>query len=69
MVYGMLNANDSVQYIRIAKAFLNENTGALQVAKISDSLYLDSAVVTLRSSDNSFSDNLTRVWNIPKDSG
>ncbi len=69
VVYGMLNANDSVQYIRIAKAFLNENTGALQVAKISDSLFLDSAIVTLRSTDNSFSDKLTRVWNIPKDSG
>jgi len=69
VVYGMLNANDSVQYIRVAKAFLNENTGALQVAKISDSLYLDSAVVTLRSADNSFSDKMTRVWNIPKDSG
>lgn len=69
VVYGMLNVNDSVQYVRIAKAFLNENTGALQVAKISDSLYLDSAVVTLRAADNSFSDNLTRVWNIPKDSG
>ncbi len=65
----MLNANDSVQFVRIAKAFLNENTGALQVAKISDSLYLDSAVVTLRAADNSFSDKLTRIWNIPKDSG
>jgi len=69
VVYGMLNANDSVQYIRVSKAFLNEKTGALQVAKISDSLYLDSAVVKLRSSDNSFSDKLTRVWNIAKDSG
>ena len=69
VVYGMLNINDSVQYVRVTKAFLNKNTGALQVAKISDSLYLDSAVVTLRSSDNSFSDKLTRVWNIPKDSG
>lgn len=69
VVYGMLNANDSVQYIRVSKAFLNEKTGALQAAKISDSLYLDSAVVKLRSSDNSFSDKLTRVWNIAKDSG
>lgn len=69
VVYGMLNVNDSVQYVRVAKAFLNENTGALQVAKISDSLYLDSAMVSLRSTDNTFSDTLTRVWNIAKDSG
>ena len=69
VVYGMLNLNDSVQYVRVAKAFLNENSGALQVAKISDSLYLDSAVVTLRSSDNTFNEKLVRVWNMAKDSG
>jgi hypothetical protein len=65
----MLNVNDSVQYVRVAKAFLNENSSALQVAKISDSLYLDSAMVTLRSSDNVFNRKLTRVWNMAKDSG
>lgn len=69
VVYGMLNSNDTVQYVRIAKAFLNENTSALQVAGISDSLYLDSAVVTIRSKDGSFNDTLKRVWNIAKDSG
>lgn len=69
VVYGMLNSNDTVQYVRIAKAFLNENTSALQVARISDSLYLDSAVVTIRSKDGSFNDTLKRVWNIAKDSG
>ena len=69
VVYGMLNVNDTVQYIRVAKAFLNQNSGALQVAKISDSLYLDSAIVSIRSTDNSFSEKLTRVWNIAKDSG
>lgn len=69
VVYGMLNVNDSVQYVRVAKAFLNENSSALQVAKISDSLYLDSAMVTLRSSDNVFNRKLTRVWNMAKDSG
>lgn len=69
VVYGMLDCNDTVQYMRISKAFLNEGTGALEAAKISDSLYLDSAVVVLRSSDNSFRDTMKRVWNIPKDSG
>lgn len=69
VVYGMLNSSDTVQYIRVAKAFLNENTSALKVAAISDSLYLDSAVVSIRSKDGSFRDTLRRVWNISKDSG
>lgn len=69
VVYGMLDCNDTVQYIRVSKAFLNEGTGALEVAKISDSLYLDSAVVILKSTDNSFRDTMSRVWNIAKDSG
>lgn len=47
VVYGLLDPLDTVQFVRVEKAFLNEKTGALQAAKISDSLELDSAVVTL----------------------
>ena len=47
VVYGLLNPNDSVQYIKINKAFLNENISALTAAKTSDSLYLDSVNVRL----------------------
>ena len=39
VVYGMLNPEDSVQYIKINKAFLNENQDAEEVAQKPDSLY------------------------------
>lgn len=69
IVYGLLNANDTVQYIRVAKAYQNTNSGALQVAKISDSLYLDSARVFISATDNSMKVELQKVLNLPKDSG
>jgi hypothetical protein len=69
VVYGMLDCNDSVQYLRIGRAFLNTVSGAIDAAKNSDSLFLDSASVILYSTDNSFRDTLRRVWNMPKDSG
>lgn len=39
VVYGLLSKSDSVQYIKINKAFLNEDQNALEIAKIEDSLY------------------------------
>lgn len=39
IVYGLLDVNDSVQWIKVNKAFLNENTNALEIAKIEDSIY------------------------------
>jgi len=39
IVYGLLNVRDSVQYIKINKAFLDENTNALVIAQRRDSLY------------------------------
>ncbi len=39
VVYGVLNARDSVHYIRIQKAFLGEGINAFEVAQIGDSLY------------------------------
>lgn len=38
IVYGLLNVSDSVQYIKINKAFLSEQS-VFEVAKIKDSLY------------------------------
>lgn len=52
VIYGLLDPQDSIQYIKVNKAYLNENIGALEAAKISDSLYLDSTRVELK-----------RVWN------
>lgn len=74
IVYGLLNPDDSLQYIRVEKVFLDENTSALQLAQISDSLYFqDSIKVTLRRANNGQVTelNLVNGNNIgsPKDSG
>jgi hypothetical protein len=70
IVYGLLDPLDSIQYIKVEKAFLDEVSSALVVAKISDSLYLDSAVVTLyQTDDRSNPIILSRTYDVPKDSG
>lgn len=69
VVYGLLNSNDSVQFIRVGKAYQNTNSGALQIAKISDSLYLDSADVFISATDNSMRAKLQEVNYLSKDSG
>lgn len=48
VIYGLLDPNDTIQYIKVNKAFLNENMGALEEAKNTDSLYLDSTHVELK---------------------
>ena len=47
IVYGLLNVNDSVQYIRVEKAFLDEETSALVIAQEPDSLYYGNISVEL----------------------
>ncbi len=48
IVYGLLDIKDSVQYIKINKAYLNDKTSALKIAQEIDSLYhKDSLKVTL----------------------
>ncbi len=48
IVYGLLNANDTAQYIRVEKAFLDEETSALLIAQEPDSLYYDNILVELQ---------------------
>lgn len=45
VVYGVLNPTDPVNYIKINKAYLNEEGNAIQYAGISDSLHPDSLEV------------------------
>ncbi len=47
IVYGLLNVNDTAQYIRVEKAFLDEETSALVIAQEPDSLYYDNISVEL----------------------
>jgi len=39
IVYGILDHNDKDNFIRIQKAFLDENTNALEIAGVADSLF------------------------------
>lgn len=48
VIYALLDPEDTIQYIKVNKAFLNEGIGAIEAAKISDSLYLDSTRVVLK---------------------
>ncbi len=48
IVFALLDPNDTIQYIKVNKAYLDESRGALETAKISDSLYLDSTHVELK---------------------
>ncbi|MFM7217396.1 MAG: DUF4249 family protein [Bacteroidota bacterium] len=72
VVFGLINPLDTVQYVRISKAFLGEGN-VYVMAQQSDSInYPDELQVTMERLTNSgvvetFS--LTRVESIPKDSG
>ncbi|KAB2915730.1 MAG: DUF4249 family protein [Bacteroidetes bacterium] len=71
VVYGLLNVNDTDHYVRVNRAFLSENQSALEIAKISDSLYFDSLEVTVEEfSGNSMrqSFRLTKFY-VGKDTG
>lgn len=47
VVYGILDAKDSSHYIRIQKAFLDENKSAIEMAKDADSSFYKNLDVTL----------------------
>jgi hypothetical protein len=48
VIYGLLNASDTAHYIRIQKAFLDENKSAFDLAKIPDSNFYASLTVHLK---------------------
>ncbi len=47
IIYGLLNPADSIQYVKINKAFLNEGADVKTVAKIADSIFYDTLSVKL----------------------
>lgn len=69
VVYGLLDPLDSVQYIKVNKAFLNENENALKVAQNPDSLFLKDARATLLHINSGKLIELQRVNEIPKQPG
>ena len=73
IVYGMLDASQDVQYIRVGKAFLDESTSALIIAGIQDSLYFkpENTQVYLKEvvGNSEISHLLELDKTIPRDSG
>lgn len=76
IIYGALNPTDSEQYIRIQRAYLDEQQGALTFSQEPDSLYFDTLTVTLDEFENGAYNKtytLQRVngdeIGLPKDSG
>lgn len=71
VVYGFLSPKDTTTYIRVEKAFVSENTSALELAQRPDELYYEDIDVTISSGSNSYS--LTRVdgaaEGYPRDAG
>ncbi len=61
IVYGLLNTADTAQYIRVEKAFIDENSSALDLAQIPDSLYYENAEVSIVRTSTGEVFNLTRV--------
>ena len=47
IVYGLLSRSDDVHYIRIEKAFIDENTSALELAQDPNALYFENVQVEL----------------------
>lgn len=47
VVYAVLSAKDTANYVRVEKAFLDPETSALQIAQIPDSLYYPAGAVTV----------------------
>lgn len=48
LVYGLLNTEDTAHYIKIQKAFLDENKNAVEMAKVPDSNYYPNLNVVIK---------------------
>ncbi len=60
MAYGMINASDTAHYIRIEKAFLDNDKSAIDMSQIADSSYFKNLTVVMKEYDGSGS-TLRRV--------
>jgi len=63
IVYGLISKGDSANYIRVEKAFIDNDISALELAQNPDSLYYDNISVQIRSLDpnNPVTYDLNRV--------
>lgn len=61
VVYGFISETDTAQYIRVERAFIDENTSALEISQIVDSVYYENANVSLFHVEGNTSYALERV--------
>ncbi|MFK7980260.1 MAG: hypothetical protein AB8G86_09790 [Saprospiraceae bacterium] len=61
IVYGVLSRSDDTHYIRVEKAFIDENTSALELAQDPDALYFEEVQVELVRENNGEAFLLDRV--------
>lgn len=61
VVYGFISLSDTAQYIRLERAFVDENISALEIAQNPDSLYYENAGVSLVRNSNNAVYQLQRV--------
>ena len=54
VVYGFLSPTDTATYIRVEKAFVDENTSALELAQRPEELYYDDIEVVLSAGSNAY---------------
>ncbi len=59
VVYGLISASETANYIRVEKAFLDNDNSALDLAQIADSLYYDDITVQISGGGNTY--DLQRV--------
>lgn len=73
VVYGLLDITDTAHYIRVERAFLDPDGDALEIAKITDSLYYQNATVQLERVSNGQLFTMQRVngkdWGFPREEG
>ena len=69
IVYGLIDKDDSIQYFKITKAYLNNENSAVQIASIEDSLYFDEEDLKVTLGYNDVETELFRVKIDQKDSG
>ncbi len=69
VVYGLLDKNDTVHYIRIQRAFQNTNVTAQSISQKPDSLYFDSLEVKITDLTTAQSYILTKDISVIKDTG
>lgn len=71
ILYAILNQSDSVQYVKINKAFLDKNSSAFTTAQIKDSLYFPEniSVFLIDNNAGSISSITLDTISLPKENG